>query len=135
MLVLGNTPKALKEIGLPDLPITLTQKHLDTIMNETGKYQKTNYHNLGEDIVKQLPEAINNPLDVVKSNTKNGSIVLITHLADKQGRTVIASIKTNGKGTVNDTRIDTNVMTSAYGRNNYDKFMQGNIKMVIYYMI
>lgn len=128
MLVLGKTPQVLKDIGLPDLPITMTQKHLDTIMNESGKYVGANYHNLGEDIVKQLPEAINNPLDVVKSNTKDDSIVLTTYLADKQDRTIVASIKIDGKGSINDIRIDTNVMTSAYGRNNYDKFMQDNLK-------
>lgn len=128
MLTLGQTPQVLKDIGLPDLPITMTQKHLDTIMNESGKYKGANYHNLGEDVVKQLPEAINNPLDIVKSNTQDDSIVLTTYLADKQDRPVIASIKIDGKGTINDIRIDTNVMTSAYGRNNYDKFMQDNIK-------
>lgn len=128
MLTLGKTPQALIDIGLPDLPITMTQRHLDTIMNESGKYKNANYHGLGEEIVKQLPEAINNPLDIVKSNTKDDSVVLTTYLADKQGRPVIASIKIDGTGRVNDIMIDTNVMTSAYGRNNYDKFMQDNIK-------
>ena len=128
MLTVGKTPQVLKDIGLPDLPITMTQKHLDTIMNESGKYKNANYHGLGEDIVKQLPEAINNPLDIVSSNTKDDSVVLTTYLADKQDRPVIASIKIDGKGSINDIRIDTNVMTSAYGRNNYDKFMQDNIK-------
>ena len=128
MLVLGRTPKVLRELGLSDFPITLTQKHLDTIMNESGKYKGANYHNLGEHIVKKLPDAINNPLDIVKSNTKDDSIVLTTDLSDNQNRTIIASIKIDGKGTVNDIRIDTNVLTSAYGRNNYDKFMQDNIK-------
>lgn len=128
MLVLGRTPQVLKDIGLSDLPITMTQKHLDTIMNESGKYKNASYHGLGEEIVKQLPEAINNPLDIVKSKTRDDSIVLTTYLADKNNRTVIASIKIDGKGTVNDIRIDTNVMTSAYGRNNYEKFMEDNIK-------
>lgn len=128
MLVLGKTPQVLKDIGLPDLPITMTQKHLDTIMNESGKYKNANYHNLGIDIVKQLPEAINNPLDIVKSNTQDNSIVLTTYLSDKQNRTVVASIKIDGTGKVNDVIIDTNVMTSAYGRNNYEKFMEDNIK-------
>lgn len=71
---------------------------------------------------------MNNPLDILKSNTKDDSIVLTTDLSDKQDRTIIASIKINGKGNINDVRIDTNIMTSAYGRNNYDKFMQDNIK-------
>ena len=43
MLVLGKTPKVLKDIGLSDLPITMTQKHLDTIMNEAGKYKNAKF--------------------------------------------------------------------------------------------
>ena len=128
MLTIGRTPKILQELGLKDLPITMTQKHLDTIMNESGKYKGANYHGLGENIVKKLPEALNNPLDVLKSSTKDDSIVLTTDLSDKQDRTIIASIKIDGKGDINNIRIDTNVMTSAYGRNNYDKFMQENIR-------
>lgn len=126
--LLSNTPKLLQDIGLSNYPITMTQRHLDTIMNKAGKYKNANYHNLGEEIVKQLPQAIANPLDVVQSNTDKNSIVITTYLADKENRTVIASIKMNGRGTIDDIRIDTNVMTSAYGRNNYDKFMKDNIQ-------
>ena len=128
LTLLSQTPKPLLDIGLDNLPITMTQRHLETIINKTGKYKNANYHDLGEEVVKQLPEAINNPLDIVQSNTDPNSIVLTTYLADKQNRTIIASIKIDGRGTVNDVRIDTNIMTSAYGRRNYDKFMQDNIK-------
>ena len=127
LTLLSHTPKPLLDIGLQDLPITMTQRHLDTIMNKTGKYKGANYHDLGIDTVKQLPEAINNPLDIVESNTNNDSVVLSTYLSDRQGRTIIASIRIDGTGRVNNIMIDTNVMTSAYGRNNYDKFMQDNI--------
>ena len=128
LTLLSNTPKILQDIGLKNYPITMTQKHLDTIMNAEGKHKNANYHNLGENIVKQLPEAISNPLDIIQSNTDKKSIVLTTYLADKKNNTVIASIKIDGKGFVNDIVIDTNVMTSAYGRKNYDRFMQENIK-------
>ena len=128
LTVLSQTPQVLQDIGLDNLPITLTQRHLDTIMNETGKYKNANYHALGEEIVKKLPEAISKPLDVLKSNTDKNSIVLTTDLSDKQDRTVIIAIKINGIGKVNNIEIDSNVMASAYGRNNYDKFMKDNIK-------
>ena len=128
LIVSKNTPKILQEIGLSDFPITITQRHLKTIMNSSGNYQGANYHDLGIDLVKQLPEAINNPLDVLQSDTKSDSIVIITELADKQDRPVIASIKIDGKGRVNDIEFDSNVMTSAYGRNNYDEFMKRNIE-------
>ena len=128
LTLLKETPQPLQDIGLTNLPITMTQKHLDTIMNKTGKYKGANYHNLGIDTIKQLPEAINNPLDIVISNTNNNSIVLTTYLADEQDRTIIASIRINGIGRVNDIMIDTNVMTSAYGRNNYEDWMNRNLK-------
>lgn len=127
LVVSENTPQVLQDIGLKNLPITMTQKHLKTIMNSNGQYKDANYHNLGVDIVKQLPRAIAEPLNVLKSNTKDDSIVVVTDLADNQERPIIASIKIDGTGRINDIFIDTNVMTSAYGRNNYDKFMQDNI--------
>lgn len=128
LTILKETPKPLQDIGLPNLPITMTQRHLDTILNETGKDKNANYHNLGVDTIKQLPEAINNPLDIVMSNTKEDSIVLTTYLADKNDNTIIASIKIDGKGLVNNILIDTNVMTSAYGKDNYEAWMDKNLK-------
>ena len=127
LIVSKNTPKILQNLGLNNLPITMTQKHLKTIMNSNGEYKNVNYHGLGVDIVKQLPKAISQPLNVLKSDTNPNSIVVITELADKQDRPVIASIKIDGTGRINDIFIDSNVMTSAYGRNNYDEFMKKNI--------
>ena len=78
--------------------------------------------------MKQIPQALEHPLNVLKSDTKNDSIVVVTELADKNGDIVVASIKIDGKGTINDIRIDSNVMTSAYGKSgNYDYFMKDNI--------
>ncbi|MCI9434079.1 MAG: hypothetical protein HFI86_02220 [Bacilli bacterium] len=127
LVVSQDTPKILQEIGLNNLPITLTQRHLKTIMNSNGEYTGANYHNLGVDLVKQLPQAISNPLNIIKSNTDANSIVVITELADKQDRPIIASIKIDGKGVINNIEIDSNVMTSAYGKDNYDSFMKKNI--------
>lgn len=120
LTVLEHTPDVLQKLGVKDNPITLTANKLDRIMNKTGK-QSGEYHDLGIDIVKQLPNAIENPLDVVKSH--NNSYVLTTSLSDNQNRQVIVSIKIDGKGYVDDIKIDSNVMTSAYGRNNYDNWM------------
>ena len=128
LVVSQNTPKIIQELGIKDLPITMTQKHLDTIVNQQGNRKNVHYHGLGVDLVKQIPEALSRPLNILQSDTKDNSIVVVTDLADSQERPVIASIEINGKGTMQDIRIDSNVMTSAYGRNNYDNFMQNNIK-------
>lgn len=128
LIVSENTPKILQEIGLNNLPITMTQKHLYTITNKDGKYNKANYHDIDINVIKQLPQALENPLNILKSSTKDDSIVVITELADKNDNIIVASIKIDGKGQINDIAIDSNVLTSAYGKNNYDRFMQENIK-------
>jgi len=132
LIVSESTPQILQELGLKNFPITMTQKHLDTIMNKEGKYSGANYHNLGVDVVKQLPEALARPLNVLKSSTKNDSIVVVTDLSDLNDNIVIASIAIDGKGRINDIIIDSNVMTSAYGKNNYDIWMQKNKDNIIY---
>lgn len=129
LTVLQHTPNILQELGVKDYPITLTTNKLDRILNASGN-QKGEYHNLGLELVKQLPEALQRPLDIIKSH--NNSYVLTTDLIDNQNRQIIASIKIDGKGYINDIKVDTNVMTSAYGRNNYDNWMnkhqkEGNI--------
>ncbi len=129
LIVSKNTPKIFQDLGLKDLPITMTQKHLYTMTNSTGEYDNVNYHNIPIEIIKQIPEALEQPLNVLKSDTKDRSIVAVTRLADNNGDIIVASIKIDGKGQINDVQLDTNVMTSAYGKsNNYDYWMQDNIK-------
>lgn len=129
LVVTKNTPKILQDIGLADLPITMTQKHLYTMTHEKGKYQNSNYHNIDLETIKKLPEALERPLNILQSDTKENSIVVVTELVDNNDDIIVASIKIDGKGTIQDIRIDTNVMTSAYGKSgNYDYFMKDNIK-------
>ena len=128
LVVSEQTPPILQEIGLKNLPITMTQKHLYTMSHSDGKYENANYHDIDIDVIKQLPQALANPLNVLKSDTKSDSIVVVTELADKNDNIIVASIKIDGKGTIQDVRLDTNVMTSAYGKSgNYDYFMKDNI--------
>lgn len=127
LVVLSQTPDLLKRIGLEDLPITMTQKHLYTIINKQGKYKYVNYHNLGVDLIKKLPISIRQPLKVLLSNTKADSIVIVTDLTDKENRPVIASIKMNGIGRIDEQFIKTNVLTSLYGKDNYNNFIKKSI--------
>jgi hypothetical protein len=129
LTILYETPKLLQDLGFKNLPITVTNKKLDRIMNENGS-QNGEYHNLGIDLVKKLPKAINNPLDIIKSH--NNNYVLTTDLSDKQDRSVIVSIKFDGKGNIDNINQVLNVMTSAYGRNNYENYMKNNADNIIW---
>lgn len=86
-------------------------------------------------------KALENPLNILESSTVDDSIVVVTKLTDKEGRIVIVSMAIDGKGNVEFTdvnnknevrRINANVVTSAYGRNNYDSWMEQNKDKMIY---
>lgn len=133
LLVLKHTPEIYQKLGAKDLPITIVANKLQRIYNESGK-QQGRYHGLGEK-VKELPRAIEHPLNVVLSTTQQDSFVVITDLSDNNDNIVVISLKLDGNGqveidTVNQ-NVSANVLTSAYGRENYDrqnKKINGNYK-------
>lgn len=120
LVVLKEMPELYRQLGLENQPMTLISSKLDRVYNKNGK-QSGRYHGLGE-LVKQLPEAIDKPLNIIES--KDDSIVAITDLSDDDGNIVIASIKINGNGQIEiddvSKNIPAHVLTSSYGRENYD---------------
>lgn len=140
LVLFKHTPQLYLELGLKDNPITVSSSKLDRIINASGKQNGT-YHNLGLETTKQLPNAIANPLNILESSTVDDSIVVVTELSDKEGRIVIVSMAIDGKGHIEVTdinnnkeikRLNSNVMTSAYGRNNYEAWMESNRDRMIY---
>ena len=122
----GKTSQILQSIGLPNNNIILKQSKLKTIMQESDS-TNSKLHGLSADIVKRIPEALANPLNVLQSSTNKNSVVVITDLADKMERPIIASIEMDYKGRIGNIDFLSNRLTSAYGKNNYDRFMQTEI--------
>ena len=121
-LMLCETPEILQQAGLPKLPVLMTARHLKTIAQSSGK-DKANYHGLGAENVKKLPELISEPVILADSLTRGDSIIAITEIVDSENRPVIAAILLDGKGQINEEYIDANIMTSAYGRSNFQSFL------------
>ena len=121
-----NTPKVLRELNIPDLPVIMTAKHIRSVAFDDGK-EKMNYHGLGAETVKKLPELLSDPVMVIQSRTKNDSVVVLTAELDKQNRPIIAAVKLNGRGNIDNEEIEANVLTSVYGRNNFSSFFNSNI--------
>ena len=123
--VLSNTPKVYIDLGIKDLPMTITKNH--TLWAMEKQSNNTHRHGIEKEIIKKIPEAIQNPLNIVESGSRNDSIVAITELSDSKGNLIIVPIKVSGRATVNEIQIDANVLTSIYGKDkNYDGWMKNN---------
>ena len=112
-LVVGSTSDVFQKIGLNPLPMTYSIGHLKDVL----KGNKPD-HNFGETVLKQLPNAIKNPVAVIASQTqKNTSLVALLPIQYK-GKTMIAPAYIDGFGFQNGVRIDSNAITSVHTRGN-----------------
>ncbi len=114
--IVGKTEDIYLGIGFNSLPVTLNQTHVDYALKGTKDVD----HFIGETMLKQLPDAIKNPVAVIRSASNPGRVVAL--LPFKQnGKTVIAPFEIDGQGINNTKRIDSNSITSVFGKGNIAK--------------
>ena len=122
-LKVSDTPKILLDVGCEQLPILYTQQHLRDALHEESK-DNSRWHGLTVAQIKALPEYISAPAIVMDSLSRNDSIVIISNTTDNKKRPLIATIKPNGKGVYGIEEIGSNFVTSLYGRNGIERFIQ-----------
>ena len=113
-LLVGATPEVFKGIGMPALPVTINGTHIEYALNNSKDFD----HFLGADLLKQLPEAIKKPVAIMTSGTKSNSSVVAMLEVRHNGKQVVVPVAVGGFGYQNGIRIDSNAITSAYGKNN-----------------
>ena len=113
-LIVGPTPDVFQQIGFNALPVTINQTHVDYALNGT----KNEEHRIGESMLKQLPRAMQTPVAVIASETQGKSSVVALLPFIKDAKTVIIPVYVDGFGRQNSVVIDSNAITSIYGRKN-----------------
>ena len=113
-LIIGATPTAFRKIGFNALPMTINQSHVDYAIYGT----KNTEHHIGEALLKQLPSALEQPVAIIASETQKGTSVIALLPFTKDGKTVVAPVYIDGFGIQNTVKIDSNAVTSIYGRKN-----------------
>ena len=118
-IYLGTTPKALIESGLDDLPMFMNKQKLVKIKHE--------HPEMTADLLKQIPQQINNPVAVFK-NTKEGSpnnsYVVLTELQGTNGNPVISAIHANKT----ERGLEFHRIASVYGRNEPSNYLTNMVK-------
>lgn len=113
-LVVGPTPEIFRKIGFNALPVTINQTHVDYAINGT----KNAEHQIGEAMLRQLPQAMQHPVAIIASETQNDTSVVALLPFTHQGNTVVLPVVVDGFGRQNGMRFDSNAATSIYGRGN-----------------
>jgi len=123
-IFLGMIPRIYEELGFQRLPMTITGKHLYTTLRANdGKFESANYHELGEEIIRQLPEQLKKPLCIVQSSERETDIVSIIGLTDRNRKTIIIPIAQHQKGNFNGAEIDVNLVRSLYGKDGFENWL------------
>lgn len=117
-----DTPDVFVQTGCRRLPMHITQSHLRDCMHIKDS-RNAHYHGLTLEEVKRLPEALENPAVIAESLTRNDSIITVLGYRESNGDPVMVSIVPNGQATYMLKRVDSNFITSMYGRENLEQFV------------
>ena len=118
-----DTPQILLDVGCQQLPMLYTQKHLREAIHPKSK-DNIHWHGLTTEQIKKLPELLENPVMIFDSLSRNDSLVVCVLDTDEDNLPLIVSIKPNGIGTYELEKVDSNFITSVYGRSNFEKHIE-----------
>lgn len=118
-----TTPEILREAGLKDLPMHITQKHIVDCLHEKT-YNNDHYHGLSVQELKRLPEALESPVILAESLTKDDFLVAVLDYREQDGNPVIVAVRPNGNAMYELRKVDSNFITSMYGKDNFSEFCQ-----------
>ena len=107
LMAVCRTPDVLQKLGAPDLPMTMTADNLGKVLSDKVD------HGLPKELVKQLPQALAEPIMVFESASQVDSFVVLTELKH-EGRSVMAAVHLDTEKQ----RVRVNDIASAYKRSN-----------------
>lgn len=121
-----DTPQILLDVGCEQLPMLYTQRHLRNAVKP--KNLKEHTHGLSVEQLKKMPELLNEPVMIYDSLSRNDSLIVVTSEFDIANNPIIISVHPNGSGEYNLERVNSNFVTSIYGRENFVKHLEKEIE-------
>ncbi len=118
-----DTPQIMRDVGCEMLPMHITQKHLQNCMRDKNEAHP-HHHGLRIEEIKRLPEELENPAVLSQSLSRKDSIVAILGYRERNGLPIMISIIPDGKASYHLEWVDSNFITSAYGKENAQDFVR-----------
>ena len=107
---LGMPSEALRSAGVPELPIELSS----TRLAEKASADYKSGHPFSLEDMRNLPQALQNPIAVFDSKTRPGSKVILTELTDSQGNNFVAVTRSDIRRVAGRRVIQVNSIRSIY---------------------
>ena len=120
--------ETLKQVGLDDNLITMKRGKVRICCKD----KELGGHGINRQTLYNLPELFENPAIIMKSQKEEKSIIVFLNDIDNEKNPIVASIKPDEKGTYDFEQIDTNLLTSIYGRENFSKFLNDNKDKILF---
>jgi hypothetical protein len=118
------TPRVYEELGFQRLPMAITTNHLYATLRAGGAIEGVNYHDLGKDILRQLPEQLKKPLCIVQDPKNEADIISVISLKDKDNNQIIVPVAYSQKGHQNGTEIDINLVKTVFGKEGFKQWFK-----------
>ena len=112
-LIVCPTPEKMQNVGFNPLPMTYATGHLKTVL-QGGKAD----HDFGKAVLKQIPEAIKNPVAVIASKSHSDTSTVAILDMQYNGKSIVCAVVIDGYGRQNNKIIDSNAITSIHTREN-----------------
>lgn len=112
-LIVCPTPEKMQNVGFNPLPMTYATGHLKTVL-QGGKAD----HDFGKAVLKQIPEAIKNPVAVIASKSHSDTSTVAILDMQYNGKSIVCAVAIDGYGQQNNKMIDSNAITSIHTRQN-----------------
>ncbi len=104
---LGTTSKALQSIGIDDRRIMLHATKVKKILSK--------HPGMSMNVIKQVPEILENPIVVLKSQQSASRVAVFGEVQDELGAPVLAVMELQPSGSSGEI-LDLNIVASAYGK-------------------
>lgn len=122
--VLSKTPIIWQQYGLPNKRFLMKKETFKKASNIPNR-KKVN-HDVGDDVLNNLPDLLQKPEYILKSSTEKNSFVGVLNANDKQGYPIVVAVKPIQDG------LQVNLIQSVYGRKNFNNWITKQADNILY---
>lgn len=118
-----DTPEILLKAGLEQKPMLYTQGHLAEVLSPKER-RNPHKHGLTVEQVKSLPEQFEEPAIIANNPSREDALLMVLCATDNDKLPLIVSVKPDGKGFYELEEVETNMVLTVFGKDNFQNYFE-----------